>query len=125
MESTSQQIWKPTTAGILNLVTGALSVMETIGIIIALVAFDIVATSFYIIPAQELELVLPLVNTILIGALILSILHAIFPIIGGIYALKRRRWGWALAGSIIAIIAIFPFGIASTILVAIAKEEFE
>ncbi|MFC2004598.1 hypothetical protein ACFLUY_00050 [Chloroflexota bacterium] len=41
------------------------------------------------------------------------------------YALKRKKWGWALAGSIVAIIAILPFGIASTILVAIAKEEFE
>jgi len=32
---------------------------------------------------------------------------------------------WALAGSIIAILGVFPLGVAATIFVAMAKDEFE
>jgi len=57
--------------------------------------------------------------------LVLSVIEAIFPILGGVYALQRRKWGWALAGSIIAIIGVFPLGVLSTIFVLMAKDEFE
>jgi len=56
---------------------------------------------------------------------LLAIIVVVFPIIGGVFALQRVKWGWALAGSIIAIIAMFPLGVASTIFVAMAKGEFE
>jgi hypothetical protein len=56
--------------------------------------------------------------------LILSVVSTVFPIIGGVYALQRRRWGWALAGSIIAIFRTSVLGILSTIFVAMAKDEF-
>ncbi|MFC1951848.1 hypothetical protein ACFLYI_02250 [Chloroflexota bacterium] len=125
METTSKRTWKPTTAGVLNIITGALSAFGIIAIIIVLAVFDTVILSDYLIPTQDIAFVMPIVNTILIGALILTILHAVFPIIGGMYALQRRKWGWALAGSIVAILATFPFGVASTILVIIAKDEFE
>ena len=62
---------------------------------------------------------------ILIILLILSIIEALFPILGGIYALHRKKWGWALAGSIIAILGMFPLGVLSTIFVSMAKNEFE
>ena len=68
----------------------------------------------------------PLATTILTVILVfLIIVVAIFPIVGGIFALQRRKWGWSLAGSIIAIFEAFPLGVASTIFVAIAKSEFE
>ena len=54
-----------------------------------------------------------------------SIITTVFPIIGGVFALQRRRWGWALAGSIIAIFRTNVLGILSTIFVSIAKDEFE
>jgi hypothetical protein len=49
----------------------------------------------------------------------------LFPIIGGVLALQRMKWGWALTGSIIAILGAFPLGVASTIFVVMAKDEFE
>jgi hypothetical protein len=61
----------------------------------------------------------------LIVIIVFSILEIVFPIIGGVFALQRRRWGWALAGSIIAIFGMLPLGIASTVLVIMAKEEFK
>jgi hypothetical protein len=45
-------------------------------------------------------------------------------IVGGILSLKRRRWGWALAGTIAGIITFFPVGIAAIILLSMGKDEF-
>jgi hypothetical protein len=56
------------------------------------------------------------------GALI--ILPAFLAVIGGIYALKRKRWRWALAGAICSI--IFPFfGIPAVILLVKSKGDFQ
>ena len=48
----------------------------------------------------------------------------IVALIGGIYALKGRVWGFALAGAILAIICGGPFGILGTIFIALRKREF-
>ncbi|MBA7611193.1 hypothetical protein ES703_18412 [subsurface metagenome] len=71
---------------------------------------------------------------------------AVLPIIGGIYALKRMEWRWALTGSICSAIgflcAVFEFyiiflgvsyiyawfgvlGIPAIIFTALSKDEFE
>ena len=67
--------WKPTAAGILCIIAGIVGVIPGI-------AF---AASFAG------------------GAGVPSIVLGIIAIVGGIYALRRRRWGLALAGSICAL----------------------
>ena len=124
METTVKGTWKPTTAGILNIITGALSALTAIGMIFAIIAIGNINIMHFLPPADA-PFIAPLVGTILIVILVLSIIEAVFPIIGGVFALQRRKWGWALAGSIIAILGTFPLGVASTIFVAIAKNEFE
>ena len=49
----------------------------------------------------------------------------ILGITGGILALKKKRWGWAVAGAIAGVITFFPTGIAAIILVSMGREEFE
>ena len=49
----------------------------------------------------------------------------IVALIGGTYALRARAWGFALAGAILAIITGGPFGVLSTIFIAVRKGEFE
>ena len=124
METTVERTAKPTAAGILNIITGALSALTAIGLIIAIIAVGQIDI-FHLLPPAEAPFIMPLVSTILIVILVFSIIEAVFPIVGGVFALQRRKWGWALAGSIIAILGTLPLGIASTILVAIAKDEFE
>jgi len=124
MGTTVQQTWKPTTAGILNIITGAISALEAIILIIILATIDIWLFLYDSVPAENLPIAATILNTLLIGSLILSISHTIFPIIGGVFAIRRKRWGWSLAGSIIAILAILPLGVASTIFVAMARDEF-
>jgi hypothetical protein len=45
-------------------------------------------------------------------------------IAGGIFAIQRKRWGWALAGSIAAAINPLPLGIVAIVLVILSKNEF-
>jgi len=64
-------------------------------------------------------------ETILVIATVFLLIVGIMPIIGGIYALQRKNWGLALAGSIVAIFGSSVMGILATIFVAMAKNEFE
>jgi len=78
-----EKTWKPTAAGILCIIAGAIGMIP--GILLALLfAFASVGWSRFI------------------GAPLIIV--AIIPIVGGIYALRRRIWRLALAGSIFALI---------------------
>lgn len=60
------------------------------------------------------------------GLMVIPLILAIVAIVGGIYALKRTKWGLALAGSICAIISYgFVLGIAATVFVILGKKEFK
>jgi hypothetical protein len=124
METTGQQTWKSLTAGILNIISGAIRALTVIGVTLVLIFINGIHLDYFV-PAEDAPFVAPLVSTILIVIVVTSVIEAVFPIIGGVFALQRRRWGWALAGSIIAIFGVFPLGVASTILVAMAKEEYK
>jgi hypothetical protein len=104
--------WKPTVGGILAIIAGALQVI--IGIVVAVA------------------------GTLLGGALIRMgwlgaigapvIILGIVAIVGGIYALRRKIWGLALAGSICALFLfppLFILGILAIVFVALGKSEFE
>ena len=54
---------------------------------------------------------------------LIRILPMFLAVIGGIYALKRKHWRWALAGAICSL--LFPFmGIPALILLIKSKGEF-
>jgi hypothetical protein len=104
-----EKTWKPTTAGILAIVAGALQVIMGI----AIAAVGGIGGAF--IGMGWLSA---------IGAPL--IILGIIAIVGGIYALKRRIWGLALAGSICALIGPwFLLGIAAIVFVALGKGEFK
>ena len=125
METTVQKTWKPTTTGILNIISGAISALSAIGLIIVISTVNTWQFLLAMVPPEDLPFVAPILSTVLIISLVLSIIEAVFPIVGGVFALQRRKWGWALAGSIIAILGMFPLGVLSTIFVSLAKDEFE
>jgi hypothetical protein len=112
--------WMTTTAGVLNIVAGSVRLMAVIGLLIAIgVTGDALhfAGVGYWMPVNVLGILWAITLPLLVlGALAL---------VGGVFALQRRRWGWALAGSVAA---FFPFGLLgllATIFTAMSKEEFE
>jgi hypothetical protein len=117
--------WKPTVAGILNIIGGTLSIFWLIGIIIAISTLGNLPFLESFVPPAEVPFIYSVLNTALILLAVLAVFHVVFPIIGGIYALQRRKWGWALAGSIVNIVGTAILGILSTIFIALAKDEFE
>jgi hypothetical protein len=103
-----EKTWKPTTAGILCIIAGAIATIA--GIVIAVVGS---IGWFFGIPWVSA-----------IGAP--SIILGIIAIVGGSYALKRRVWGLALAGSICALLGPWVLlGILAIIFVSLGKGEFE
>ncbi|MFC1846408.1 hypothetical protein ACFLYM_03200 [Chloroflexota bacterium] len=118
-----EKTWKPTVAGILSIVAGALSAILWFFLILGILMFAISSrTSSFDIPVDApANIVMLLVILISIPFLIICILA----IVGGVYTLKRKIWGLALAGSIAAIIISWPLGIAATVFTAISKNEFE
>lgn len=114
-----QKTWKPTVAGILTIIAGLLGLLIGIGLA---VGFGLMGMMIGMIPGFPGGLLA------LIG--IPGIILGIVAILGGIYALRRRLWGLALAGSICALLFTLPFlgwilAILAIIFVSLAKGEFE
>jgi hypothetical protein len=102
-----EKTWKPTVGGILSIVAGALQVI--IGIVIA--ALGTAGGAF--------------IGMGWLGALGAPIIVlGVIAVVGGIYALRRRIWGLALAGSICALVGPWILGIPAIIFIALAKNEF-
>jgi len=114
MEKTS----KPTVAGVFNIITGALGIL---GAIAMFIGFSVVSGGWGIPGMGAIPAFVP---GIVLGTAIPSLLIAVLALVGGIFAVQRKRWGWALAGSIAAIVVFLPLGIASTVLSAQSKSEF-
>jgi len=102
--------WKPTTAGILTIIAGALELAIGLRTLLR----GEFARRFFLHPTGTG-----------IGAVLIVL--AIVAVIGGILALRRQAWGLALAG---AICALFPpsaasvLGILALIFVSLSKNEF-
>jgi hypothetical protein len=116
--------WMPKTAGILDIVAGGLSLLGLFMVGIGTMFFSVASsTTMPMIPGCPIGLseMLLIFWVIAIPKGLLSILA----IIGGVYALKKRIWGLALAGSIAAIFSSFILGVASLIFTIMGKDQFE
>ncbi len=111
-----EKTWRPTAAGILNIVSGGISLTGVLLLFIGLT----IALPF---TSGVLPFNLPLLLIFFIT--IPNIAIEALTIVGGVFAIQRRKWGWALAGSIAALIISTPFGIAAIIFTALSKDEFE
>jgi len=103
-----EKTWKPTTAGILTIIAGIVGI--GIGAFVTVMGGTIGALA-------GLGGILTALSAAPIGL-------GIVAIIGGIFALRRRIWGLALAGAILACFCFLPLGILGIIFVAMGKKEF-
>ena len=130
MEATgSKRTWKPTTAGILNIVSGGLSLVSVMFMVIWIQALNVSGGVQFLEDLWD-ELGIEGFNAdflivLLVSISICSAVLGVFSVIGGIYALQRRKWGLALTGSIASILGQTVLGILATIFVAMSRDEFE
>jgi len=115
-----EKTWKPTAAGILTIIAGFLGLL--IGLALA-VGLGIMGSLAWVIPG------FPGVASFLALLPVPGIILSIVAIIGGIYAIRRRVWGLALAGAICALLFTVPFlgwilAILAIIFVSLGKREF-
>jgi hypothetical protein len=109
-----KKTWKPTTAGILSIVAGAVELL--VGISVG--SLSGLLGSLSGIP--DLGVILGILGFPLI-------ILGIVAIVGGIFSLRRRVWGLALAGAICSLFLLYVtiLGILAIIFVAMSKKEFE
>jgi hypothetical protein len=100
--------WKGTTAGILTLIGGIIGIAAG-GLALAGTAF--------------LGGLLGMGWLAGIGGGLLAL--GILALIGGITTLKRKSWGFSLAGAIFALFPVIPLGVLAIVFVSLAKSEFE
>jgi hypothetical protein len=136
-----ERTWKPTTAGIMTIITGAMGIAGGIllfllsGVMGALGGID---WSQWVdkwssewwgpgavdIPGM-MGGVLGITTTVFLVAGIVVLVFGIIALSGGISAIKRRRWGLSLAGSILSLFIMPILGILAIIFVSLGKGEFE
>ncbi len=121
-----KQTWKPTVAGILCIISGAVGFTAFFVLVLALF---ILGRPLSFIPGIP-EMVPVLATNLLLFLAIIAIATGALSMVGGIYAAQRKKWGLVLTGSIAAVLAAIPFfgplpvGIAAILLVALSKDEF-
>ena len=104
--------WMPLTAGILDLVAGVPALI--IGI---LVAAGLGALGWLSGIAG--------VGVIMAAIGVSLIIFAIIAIAGGVFALRKRTWGLALAGSIFALFCAWILGIPAIVFTVMGKKHFK
>jgi len=123
-----EKTWKPTTAGILCIVSGALNLIFAP---LYLLYGNIFGSLFngsspynpWMTPDTGAFLDIMIFIMTVYGAV--SIATGIVSIVGGIFALRRRSWGLALAGALCALFPGVVFGVLAIIFLALSRREFE
>ena len=127
--------WKPATAGILSIVAGVLGAIPSIivvlvgGGIASIATIPGIARMFGVvgIPLEAIvgSGILSAIGGVLTAMAIPSIIIGVISVVGGIYALKRRFWGMALAGSICSLFCVWILAVPAIIFLALSKGEFK
>ena len=136
-----ERTWKPTTGGILLIISGAIGMarggfMMALGGIVGRLTgvgaemSDLMSEWLGAFVPGTVDIPLLVMRIISISSYVLTIIgivslaFGIISLVGGIQAIRRKAWGLALAGSILAIPASAVLGILSIIFVSLGKQEF-
>ena len=112
-----EKTWKPTVAGIIDIISGAIGIMS--GLVLGLIGS---LWEYFVVAGFKGILMGPMIFWI-VGSIF--IIFGILAVVGGVYTLRRNAWGLALAGSIFAFLSCRVLGLATIVLTALSKNEFE
>jgi len=116
----------PTAGGVLSIIAGALHIIA-VAVLAGLAAAGLIWGGFHPFPYmpwiyEHLGFLIP-AGLIGVGVFLLAL--GIVAIVGGVFALRRKSFGMALAGAICALFPIVILGILAIIFVAVSRKEFE
>jgi hypothetical protein len=116
--------------GILSIIAGGFGVLLGCFYVLLIWLFNFMFTNIpQTLPQEPMTPEFPFpffqVIGIIYGAIGLFIaLVGVLAIVGGAFALKRKHWGWALAGAIGGNLVFGLCGIPALIFICLGKEEF-
>lgn len=115
--------YKAQIAGILTIIAGGFGILWLVGAWLGLYMVMYMFSNPYYgdLPREFFTMM----NAMYLSYGVFGAVLGILGIIGGIFALKRKRWGWALAGAIAGVITFFPTGVAAIILLSMGRAEFK
>jgi hypothetical protein len=109
--------WKARTVGILSIVMGSIAFTATclFGLFIWSVSSGIATDS----RGGDISWLVILTITMLLAV------PSLVGIVGGIFSLKQKRWGWVLAGTICIVMYFNILGVPALTLTILSKNEFQ
>jgi hypothetical protein len=116
------------TSGILSIISGAIGILYGLMFIGIGLVFLFMFNDMPGMSTADIEFSEPMAWIICAVYCFLGViffLMSILVIVGGSFALKKKYWGWALAGAICGAVVFLPLGIAAVVLVTLAKPEFD
>lgn len=106
---------KPLIGGVLTIIAGVIGSLSIVNYAVGLT--DVRGLSKGDMP--------PFVPSIIYGLPIPALIIAALALVGGVFALRRKKWRWALAGAIAASLSLLLLGIPAIVLIASSREAFK
>jgi hypothetical protein len=119
-----KQTWKPTTAGILMIIVGAGNIIGAFFAITFAVLISAGSSWAGLSESDFGTMTAATVAAIVLVVAAIAFIFSILEIVGGIFAIKRKTWGLALAGAIAAALTSTVMGVLAIIFLAMGKDEF-
>ena len=121
--------WMPVVAGLLNIVSGALGVVVGLCMSLRGLAFTAAQTAQGVAPRVPHAGAYPHMPHLFFPGMgiafgIALLIIGVLAILGGVYALRLKAWGLALAGSIASVITGPDIGLLALIFIVLGREDF-
>lgn len=111
--------WIPTVVGVLEFVAAICALIGSLALAFACFAINSVPDI-----RHDPDVPIGLLTGLFVTLATLVFLGGLVSFFGGLAAINRQRWAWAVAGAIAALFLATPVGIFALVLVIVGEREF-
>ncbi len=113
--------------GVLSIIAGAFGVLGLLIFILLAVVMVIMPGEFdgYYYDSNTSEGIFTIIAAVYLVMGLFSAFFGVLAIVGGVFALRKKHWGWALVGAIAGALTFFLCGVPAVIFIAMGKPEFQ
>ena len=124
MTNNGSNQWMPLVGGVLNIISGVFGIVGSLVLFICVPFFQSIVLDASEFDGLDPDALMTMLAVSFVVSGIIMLVPSLLSIIGGVFAIKRTRWGWALAGSICSAFCSTILGIIAIIFIAMSKNEF-